>query len=45
VSNTFERGQVDGKPATEAELRQAMGMKADPKNHDDVLTWALAPLS
>ena len=45
VSNTFERGQVDGKPATEAELRKAMGVKDDPKNHDDVLTWALAPLS
>ena len=45
VSNTFERGQVDGKPATEAELRRAMGMKEDPKDHDDVLTWALAPLS
>ena len=27
VSNTFERGQVDGKPATEAELRRAMGIK------------------
>jgi hypothetical protein len=45
VSNTFERGQVDGKPATEAELRRAMGIKEDPKDHDDVLTWALAPLS
>ena len=45
VSNTFERGQVDGKPATEAELRRAMGMKEEPKDHDDVLTWALAPLS
>jgi len=45
VSNTFERGQVDGKPATEAELRKAMGIKEDPKDHDDVLTWALAPLS
>jgi hypothetical protein len=45
VSNTFERGQVDGKPATEAELRRAMGIKEDPKDHDDVLTWALAPFS
>jgi len=45
VSNTFERGQVDGKPATEADLRRAMGIKEDPKDHDDVLTWALAPLS
>jgi hypothetical protein len=45
VSNMFERGQVDGKPATEAELRRAMGIKEDPKDHDDVLTWALAPLS
>jgi hypothetical protein len=45
VSNTFERGQVDGKPATEAELRAAMGIKEDPKQHDDVLSWALAPLS
>jgi len=45
VSNIFERGQVDGKPATEAELRKAMGIKEDPKDHDDVLTWALAPLT
>lgn len=45
VLNTFERGQVDGKPATEPELRRAMGMKEEPKDHDDVLTWALAPLS
>lgn len=45
VSNTFERGQVDGKPVTEAELRKAMGIKEDPKDHDDVLTWALAPLN
>ena len=45
VSNVFERGQVDGRPATETELRKAMGIKEDPKQHDDVLTWALAPLS
>jgi hypothetical protein len=45
VSNTFERGLVDGKPATETELRRAMGIKEDPKDHDDVLTWALAPLN
>ena len=45
VSNLFERGQVDGKPATEIELRRAMGIKEDPKDHDDVLTWALAPLN
>jgi hypothetical protein len=46
VANVFERGQVDGHPATEAELRKAMGIKDDdPKHHDDVLTWALAPLS
>lgn len=46
VANVFERGQVDGRPATEAELRKAMGMKdEEPKQHDDVLTWALAPLS
>jgi len=45
VSNTFERGQVDGKAATEGELRKAMGIKEDPKDHDDVLTWALAPLT
>ena len=45
VSNTFERGQMDGKPASEAELRKAMGVKHDPKDHDDVLTWALAPFS
>jgi len=45
VSNVFERGQVDGRAATEAELRKAMGIKEDPKQHDDVLTWALAPLS
>jgi len=45
VSNKFERGQVDGKAATEAELRKAMGVKQDPKDNDDVLTWALAPFS
>jgi hypothetical protein len=45
VANVFERGQIDGRPATEAELRKAMGLKDDPKQHDDVLTWALAPLS
>jgi hypothetical protein len=45
VSNTFERGQVDGKPVTEEELRKAMGMKDEPKERGDVLTWALAPLS
>ena len=45
VSNTFERGQVDGKPVTEEELRRAMGVKEEPKEHGDVLTWALAPLS
>jgi len=44
VSNTFERAQVDGKPATEEELRKAMGMK-EPKERGDVITWALAPLS
>ena len=45
VSNTFERGQVDGKPVTEEELRKAMGMKDEPKERGDVITWALAPLS
>ena len=45
VSNTFERGQVDGKPVTEEELRKAMGMRDEPKERGDVLTWALAPLS
>jgi len=49
VSNTFERGQVDGKPATEADLRRAMGIKveqtSEANDRDDVLTWALAPLS
>lgn len=45
VSNTFERGQVDGKPATEEELRKAMGVKDEPKERGDVITWALAPLS
>ena len=45
VSNTFDRGQVDGKPATEDELRRAMGIKEKPRAHDDVLTWALAPLT
>jgi hypothetical protein len=45
VTNTFERGEVDGKPATEEELRKAMGMKDEPKERGDVLTWALAPLS
>jgi hypothetical protein len=45
VSNTFESGQVDGKPVTETELRRAMGIKEDPKDHDDVLSWALAPLT
>jgi hypothetical protein len=45
VSNTFERGQIDGKPAREEEVRKAMGAKDQPKEHGDVLTWALAPLS
>jgi len=45
VSNTFERGQVDGKPVTEEELRRAMGVKDEPKERGDVLTWALAPLT
>ncbi len=45
VSNTFERGQVDGKPVTEQELRKAMGLKDEPKERGDVITWALAPLS
>jgi hypothetical protein len=45
VSNTFERAQVDGKPVTEQELRKAMGMKDEPKERGDVITWALAPLS
>jgi hypothetical protein len=45
VANIFERGQVDGKPVTEAELRKAMGFKEEVKEGDDVLSWALAPLS
>ena len=45
VSNTFERGQVDGKPVTEEELRKAMGVKDEPKERGDVIAWALAPLS
>jgi hypothetical protein len=45
VSNTYERGHVDGKSVTEAELRKAMGFKGEAKERDDVLTWTLAPLS
>jgi len=45
VSNSYDHGHVDGKPVTEDELRKAMGIKEDPREHDDVLTWALAPLS
>ena len=33
------------KAVTEDELRKAMGIKESPREHDDVLTWALAPLS
>ena len=36
---------MDGKPVTEEELRKAMGVKDEPKERGDVITWALAPLS
>jgi hypothetical protein len=45
VANTFERAQIDGKPVKEEELRRAMGVQDQPKEHGDVLTWALAPLT
>jgi hypothetical protein len=45
VSNTFDHGQLDGKPVSEEELRKAMGAKNQPREHGEVLTWALAPLS
>jgi hypothetical protein len=45
AANTFQRGQLDGKPATEEELWKAMGIKHDANQRADVLTWALAPLN
>src|SRR5262249_27984609 len=45
ISETFEHGQVDGKPVTEDELRTAMGMKDQTKARGDIISWALAPLS
>ncbi len=45
VANTFERAQIDGKPVQEEELRKAMGAKDQPKEHGDLLSWALAPLT
>jgi len=45
VTNEFDHGQLDGKAVTEAELRKAMGAKTEPRDHREVLTWALAPLS
>ena len=45
VTNQFENGQLDGKPATEAELRKAMGAEDKPGEQGEVLGWALAPLS
>jgi hypothetical protein len=45
VSETFEHGQVDGKPVTEDELRKAMGMKDQGNARGDIISWALAPLS
>lgn len=45
VINQFQRATVDGKPVSEAELHKAIGAPEDPKNHAEVLTYALAPLS
>jgi hypothetical protein len=44
-TETFEHGQVDGKPVTDDELRKAMGMKDQAKARGDIVSWALAPLS
>ncbi len=45
IAETFEHGQVDGKPVTEDELSAAMGMKDQAKARGDIVSWALAPLS
>jgi len=45
VLNQFERGELDGKPIDEQELRRAIGAQDQKKEHGEILTYALAPLS
>jgi hypothetical protein len=45
VLNQFQRGQLDGKPIDEEELRKAIGAQDKKKEHGEILTYALAPLS
>jgi len=45
VSNQFEHGTLDGRPIDEAELRRAMGAQDQKREHGEILTYALAPLS
>jgi hypothetical protein len=45
VTNLFERAWLDGKPVNEEELHAAIGARAQPKDHAEVLSYALAPLS
>jgi len=45
ILNQFQRGQLDGKPIDEEELRKAIGAQDRNKEHGEILTYALAPLS
>ena len=45
ILNQFQRGQLDGKPIDEEELRKAIGAQDRKKEHGEILTYALAPLS
>ena len=45
VTNQFENGQLDGKPATEAELRKALGAEDKPGEQVERPVVALEPLA